>query len=300
MDRLDAMALLLAVVDAGSLSAAGRRLALPLATVSRKLSDLEARLGTRLLIRSTRGLSLTDAGRDYVVACRRILDDVDEVERAAAGEYLAPKGELAITAPVVFGRLHVLPVVVEFLRTFPDVDVRLALSDRTVDLADEAFDVALRIGVLPDSGLVATRIATTCERVCSSRAYLDAHGRPERPEDLGAHRCVTFDALSSGGRWRFGDGPSRVFVALRSRLQVNTAEVALDAAIAGLGITRVLSYQAADPIAAGRLVPLLDGFEPRPVPISLVQASRGRVPAKRRAFLDFAVPALRERLGGNR
>src|SRR5215831_6761246 len=171
MDRLDAMSVLVAAVEAGSLSAAARRRGMPLATVSRKVSELEAHLKTRLVNRSSRQLTLTDAGRSYVAACKRILEDVSDAERAASGEYSAPKGDLIITAPIVFGRLHILPVAMEFLKAFPDVDIRLVLADHVVNLLEGHFDLAVRIGELPDSSLVATRIGSIRRVVCGSPAY---------------------------------------------------------------------------------------------------------------------------------
>jgi DNA-binding transcriptional LysR family regulator len=296
MDRLDAMTVFLAVVDAGSLSAAGRKLGMPLATVSRKLAELEGHLGARLLNRSTRRLELTDPGRAYEQACRRILDDVDGAERAAAGEYATPRGELAITAPIVFGRLHVLPLVAAFLQEHPAVDVRLALGDRISHLMDEHVDVAVRIGTLPDSRLSAIGLGTLRQVVCASPAYLKAHGVPRRPGDLAAHRCITFEGASSVGAWAFdGDKPTPA-AAIHARLVVNTAEAAVDAAVAGLGLTRVLSYQADTARRAGQLQLVLEKFEPAKIPVNLVFDAQQRVTSKLRAFLDFAAPRLRERL----
>jgi len=295
MDRLDAMGVFLAVVDAGSLSAAGRRLDMPLATVSRKLAELEAHLGARLLNRSTRQLALTDPGLAYERACRRILDEVEGAERAAAGEYDAPRGELAITAPLVFGRLHVLPLVTEFLRAHAEVDVRLALSDRVAHLLDEHVDVALRIGQLPDSRLSAIGLGALRRVVCASPAYLRAHGTPRTPADLAAHASITFDALAPGA-WTFAGNPPVAVTPVRPRLVVNTAEAAVDAAVAGLGLTRVLSYQAEAARRARQLRVVLEKFEPPPVPVSLVFDAQQRVTSKLRAFLDFAAPRLRERL----
>ena len=297
MDRLDAMAVFLAVVDSGSLSAAGRRLAMPLATVSRKLAELEAHLGARLVNRSTRRLEITDAGRAYEQACRRILDDVDGAERAAAGEYDTPRGELAITAPIVFGRLHVLPVVNEFLRANAEVDVRLMLGDRIAHLLDEHVDVAVRIGVLPDSRLNAVPLGTLRLVVCASPAYLKAHGTPRTPADLEQHRCITFEAVFPSP-WRFADGTT--FTPTRPRVVVNTAEAAIDATIAGIGVTRVLSYQADAALRAKQLRLLLEKSEPAPVPVNLVFDGQQRVTSKLRAFLDFAAPRLRERLAALR
>ena len=297
MDRLDAMTVFLAVVDCGSLSAAGRRLAMPLATVSRKLAELEDHLGARLLNRSTRRLEITEAGRSYEQACRRILDDVAGAEAAVAGEYDTPRGELAITAPLVFGRLHVLPVVNDFLRTNAEVDVRLALGDRIAHLIDEHVDVAVRIGTLPDSRLSATRLGQLRSVVCASPAWLKAHGTPRTPDELAAHRCITFESIFPGP-WRFADGAT--FTPARPRLVVNTAEAAVDAAVAGLGVTRLLSYQADAALREKRLRLLLRPFEPEPVPVHLVWDGQQRVTSKLRTFLDFAAPRLRERLAALR
>ncbi len=293
MDRLDAMSTLLAVIEAGSLSGAARRLGMPLSTVSRKISELEEHLKTRLLIRSSRQLTLTDASRSYVAACKRILDLVLEAERAASGEYGAPKGGLVITAPVLFGRLHVLPIVVEFLNAYPDIDIRLLLADHVVHLLDDHVDVALRIGELPDSSLVAIKVGTIRRVVCGSPAYLAAHGTPMTPDALAAHQCIMFEGLTSPDSWIFGFGNSDGSVAIRSRLSVNTAEAAIDAAIAGLGVTRVLSYQIANARRMGLLDIVLQSFEPAPSPVSLVYAAQGLLPLKLRAFLDFAAPRLK-------
>jgi len=297
MDRLDAMKVFLTVVDAGSLSAAGRRLAMPLATVSRKLAELEEHLGARLLSRSTRRLELTEPGRAYEQACRRILDDVAGAEAAVAGEYDAPRGELAVTAPIVFGRLHVLPVLTGFLRANAEVDVRLALSDRIAHLIDEHVDVAVRIGALPDSRLNAVPVGHLRSVVCASPAWLKAHGTPRSPGDLAAHRCITFESTFPGP-WRFADGVE--FMPLRPRLVINTAEAAIDAAAAGLGVTRVLSYQADAALRDKRLRLLLRDFEPPTVPVHLVYDGQQRVTSKLRTFLDFAAPLLRKRLAALR
>jgi DNA-binding transcriptional LysR family regulator len=297
MDRFESMAVLLAAVEAGSLSAAGRTLGMPLATVSRKVSELETHVKARLLSRSTRKLILTDAGRDYVVACKRILEDVNEAERAASGEYSAPRGELIVTAPIVFGRLHVLPVTTEFLAAYPEVVVRLVLGDRVVNLLEDQVDLAVRIGELPDSSLIATRVGTIRRVVCGSPAYFAEHGVPESPDALSAHKCVTFAALMSPDSWVFKVDGVDMSVPVHSRLIVNTAEAAIDAAISGVGVTRVLSYQIDQPSRAGLLDITLRDFEPAPLPVSLVYAGQSRLPLKLRAFLDFAAPRLRERVG---
>ncbi len=298
MDRLEAMSLLIAVAEAGSLTAAGRKLGVPLPTVSRKISELEAHLMTRLLTRSTRRLSLTEAGAAYVAAAKRILDEVNEAERAASGEHAAPRGEIVITAPLAFGRLHVLPVIAEFLTRWPEIDVRLVLADRNLHLIDDHVDIAVRIGALADSTLVGTRVGPVRRVVCGSPAYFAAHGAPQRPEDLAALSAVTFDQLSSSEHWSFRDPKSKreTRVVMRSRLSVNTAEAAIDGAAAGLGVTRVLSYQAAQPVLGGKIQIVLADYEPAPSPVSLIHAGQGLMPLKVRMLLDFAAPRLRARL----
>lgn len=270
---------------------------MPLATVSRKISDLEAHLGTRLLVRSTRALGLTDAGQAYAVSCRRILADVDDAEKQAAGEYRSPKGDLVVTAPIVLGRLHLLPVVTRFLEAFPSVSVQLELGDRLLSIWEERIDIALRIGHLPDSSLVAAQVGRVRPIVCASPGYLRRRGTPRRPADLVGHDCVTFDALAPNDSWAFGEGRARTSVRTRPRLRLNTAEAALDAAVAGAGVTRLLSYQVAAALKAGSLTRLLPRFETDGVPVSLMHVLQKPLPLKVRAFIDFAVPRLRQALG---
>ena len=298
MDRLESMSTLIAAVEAGSLSAASRKLGMPLATVSRKVSELEAHLRTRLVNRTSRRLTLTDAGRSYVTAAKRILLDIDEAERAAGGEYVAPRGDLNVTAPIVFGRLHVLPVAIEFLKAFPEIDIRLTLADGIVNLHEDDVDLAVRIGELPDSSLVATRVGSIRRVVCASPAYFAERGTPENPDDLTTHDCITFHGLNAPESWQFAAGKSTVSVPIHSRLTVNTAEAAIDAAIASVGVTRVLSYQVASALHAGTLALALEKFEPAPWPVSLVYPSHGLLPVKLRAFIDFAAPRLKAKLQG--
>jgi DNA-binding transcriptional LysR family regulator len=296
MDRLDSMAILIAVAEAGSLSAASRRLGTPLATVSRKISDLERRLGTRLLTRSSRKVALTEVGRSFLAASKRILGEVEEAERVASGEYTAPRGDLIITAPVVFGRLHVLPVVIDFLKSYPEIDVRLKLVDRIINLVEEHVDLAVRIGALPDSSLLATRVGAIRRVVCASPSYLAARGTPNVPSELSAHDCITFETMTEPTSWRFAIKGADVSVPIHSRLIVNTAEAAVDAAMAGLGLARVLSYQAAAALRTGTLGVVLPSFELAPWPVSLVHGGAPLLPLKLRAFLDFAAPRLKTRI----
>lgn len=298
MDRFEAMSLFVATVEAGSFSAASRKLDLPLPTVSRKVARLEAELNTRLLARSTRKLSLTESGAAYLGACRRILEEVRNAERTAAGEYSAPRGELVLTAPIVFGRLHVLPIVCEFLARQPQINVRLLLSDRNQDLLDDQIDIAVRIGALPDSTLVATNVGGVCYVVCGSPQFLARYGTPRRPEDLERMPCVAFEALGTTPIWTFAAHGRLAAQAahVQVRLAVNTAEAAIDAAIAGAGLVRALSYQAAGAVETGALERVLRKYEPDPLPVHLVHTGQTPLPLKLRAFLDFAAPRLRQTL----
>ncbi|MBV1775885.1 LysR family transcriptional regulator [Burkholderiaceae bacterium DAT-1] len=296
MDRLDAMKLFVAVVDHGGFSAAARVVGMPVATVSRRIGELEAHLQARLLMRSTRKLALTDAGRDYLGGCRRILDEVGELERAATGELSQPKGELVVTAPVVFGRMHVQPVILSFLNAFPDIRIRLVLSDRVAHLLEEHIDAAIRIGPLPDSNMVAIRLGQIRQVCCASPDYLARHGIPAVPADLAQHTSINYDGLYLPQRWQFGVGSQSEEIGMRCRLSVNSAEAAIEAAIAGLGLTRVLSYQCAPAVAEGRLSLVLESFEPAPWPVHLLHGGQAYMPQKLRAFIDWMVPGIRARL----
>ena len=298
MDRLEGMTILLAAVDTGSLSAASRQLHLPLATVSRRVSELEEHLKIRLLLRGHRKLTLTDAGRAYVASCRRIMEDIAEAERVATGEYLTPRGELTISVPHILGRVHVMPVVAEFLRAYPDIRMRVQLNDRNVNLLEEDVDLALRIGKLPDSSLIATRVASIRQVLCASPGYLKTRGVPMTPTDLSAHDCVAYEELVLGSNWDFRSKGTPQTIPIPFRLVVNSVEAAVSAATAGAGIARVLSYQIDDLVRSGALVILLEGYEPSPMPVSFIYPSQRQAPLKLRVFLDFSIPRLRERLSG--
>lgn len=296
MDRFEAMRTLLAAVDGGSLSAASRSLRLPLATVSRRVSDLEARLGAQLVVRTSRRLQLTEEGAAYIAAARRILDDLDDAERTVSGEYRAPRGELAVTAPIMFGKLHIAPIVHEFLAAYPDVSVRLILLDGVIDLVEAHVDVALRIGHLPDSTLVARRLGEVRWLFCASPKYLDCCGTPDHPTDIADHQCIAFEGLQRYREWPFVDEGKTKGVAIQPRLSVNTADAVVDAACAGLGIARIMSYQAAGALDHGDLQRILPSFWPAPIPIHLIYGARQQQPLKLRAFLDFVTPRIKARL----
>jgi DNA-binding transcriptional LysR family regulator len=294
MDRLEAMSTFLAVVEAGSLSAASRRLNTPLATVSRKISELESRLRTKLFDRTTHKLVLTGAGSSYVDACKRILAEVSEAERAASGEYVAPTGELTVTAPVGIGRLCLIPILADFFKAYPEIDVSLIMTNRVLNLQQEQIDVGVRLGALPDSSIIAIRVGTVRRVVCASPAYLAARGTPRTPDDLAGHDCVTFAALVSPDVWTFVKDKTNIAVPVHSRLIVDTVEAARDAACAGIGIVSGFSYYAKTALERGALTTLLDEFQPAPLPVHLVYTANRFLPIKVRAFLDFAAPRLRQ------
>ncbi len=296
MDRFEAMRTLVAAIEGGSLSAASRALGVPLPTVSRRVSDLEAYLRTQLVVRTSRKLLLTDAGRAYVATCRRILDELADAERAATGEFRKPQGDMVISAPVMFGRLHVEPVVLEFLKVYPQINVRLTLADYFMDLTENHVDIAVRVGHLPDSSLVAMKLGKLRWITCASPAYLAKRGRPQVLADLKAHDCIAFEGLYSTNNWVFRLGKENVSVPIRPRFAINTASGAIDAALNDAGIARVLSYQAATWIDNGRLISVLDEYHPDPIPVHLIHTDQPLLPLKLRAFLDFATPRLKERL----
>lgn len=296
MDKLESIRAFVAVAKSGGFSAAARVMGQPLPTVSRKVADLEESLGVRLFERSTRRVALTENATAYFEACLRLLDDMRDADDTVVGEYRSPKGELTITAPVGFGRQHLQPVVVEFLRAFPDVDLQLLLVDRLVNLVDEHVDLAIRISQLPDSSLVARMVGEIKMVVCASPGYLAAHGVPVHPSELKQHSCIAWSSLGPYKAWSFLNGGVETMFPIKVRLTTTLPESAIDAAVENLGLTQVTSYQAATAVKAGLLVPVLRAFESAPTPVSLVHPSSRRVPEKLRAFLDFSAPLLAARL----
>jgi DNA-binding transcriptional LysR family regulator len=291
------MAMLVSSVEQGSLSAAARKLRIPVATLTRNVNDLEQLVGTKLLIRSTRKLELTDAGIEYVASAKQILEQVDEQERRAAGEFTAPRGELAVTTPVQVARLRVLPVIDQFLAQYPEIRIRLLQSDRNVDLIDSHADVAIRVGRLRDSSLVATRVGSLRVVVVASKELLKKHGEPQAPEDLRGYPCVVFDSPNlSPWRFRSPDTHAISTIAEVPRLLVSSPDAAVDAAIDGIGATLVLEHDVDAAIKAGKLNFILQKFEVEPLPVHLVHISRNGMPIKLRRFIDFAVPKLRDAL----
>ena len=292
MDRLDAMTTLLAVVDAGSFSAASRRLRVPVTTVSRRVAELEAHLRTQLLQRTTRKLSLTDAGAPYVEACRRVMEQIEEAERAAAGEYQSPRGELTVTAPLMMGRLQLVPIMAEFMAQYSDIQLTCRFSDRVLDMQDNHVDVAIRIGELPDSRHRARRVGTIHRLVSASPAYLARHGEPRTPEALDGHDCVAFHGFDPAGQWLFPRAEEMVAVPIHSRVTFDTIDAVIEAGLAGLGLIRTFCYHVQPLLRAGQLREVLPGFVPPGLPVHILHGGEGLLPLKVRAFVDFCAPRL--------
>lgn len=298
MDKFKAMNTFVGIVEAGSLTAAAERLGVSLAAVVRSLAALEESLGLRLLNRSTRRIALTEEGRDYLERSRRLLADLADMENAVTARRTRPSGRLVITAPVMFGRLHVAPVVTDFLAEHPEMRVELTLADRMLDLLDESIDLALRIGALPDSGLVAVPVGSTRRVLCASPDYLARRGRPAHPADLREHTLIRHTGLGDGHEWHFERAGERVRVPVEGSFATNQVDVALDACRKGVGCGRFLAYQVRAAEAAGELERLLDDWAPPAVPVSLLYPHGRLLPSRVRAFVDWAAPRLRERLAG--
>lgn len=293
MDRLWAMRVFVKVVEAGGFAQAARRLNSSPPAVTRAVAALEAEIGARLLTRTTRFVKLTEVGERYLDDCRRILADIADADAAAAGSHGRPSGALAITAPVLFGRIYVLPILTDYLAAHPAVDGRALFLDRIVHMVEEGVDVAVRIGALSDSGLTAIRCGTVRHVVCASPDYLAEHGAPQTPADLARGRVIAV-TQGRGQEWRFG-ADRRIVAHLKPRLTCNVNEAAIAAAVGGWGLTRVLSYQVAEEVRDGRLKIVLADYEPDPLPIHVVHVEGRGASAKVRSFVDFAV----ERLRGN-
>jgi DNA-binding transcriptional LysR family regulator len=308
MDRLEAMRVFVAVVDAQGFSAASRALSMPLPTVSRKIIELEQHLGAQLLVRSTRKVTVTDSGQLYYEDACRILDEIGDAERQVSGEYQAPKGRLTVTSPTLFGRLQVLPIVIDFMKIHSNIKIQLYLTNNVIGLLDEHIDLGIRIGNLPDSSLIAFKVGAVRSVVCGSPGYFRQHSRPLTPGDLGEHHCVTFPSTGckSGinkvrhrapAQWAFKMSSGEVqYFPVHSRLTLNSIEGNVLAAVQDAGLVNLYSYQAATHVAKGTLEIVLEGHEIDPVPVSIVYPQGKRVPRKVRAFFDFATPRLRDSL----
>ncbi len=288
------MSAFVTVADEGGFAPAARKLKLSPPSVTRAISELEARLGARLLHRTTRSLRLTEAGARYLADCRRILSEIEEADRHAASLHREPSGLVSVSAPVLFGRMHVAPLLLQLLERYPGLRVSAVFVDRVVHLLEEGIDIAVRVAELPDSSLSAVRVGRLRRVLCAAPGYLEEHGWPCSPADLAAHRTVSFAGGMPADDWTFGQGAETQRVRPDSRFTVNNADAAIAAAAAGHGITRVLSYMIAPEVQAGRLEVLLENFEPPAVPVHVLHKEAGQTSARVRAAVDHLVEWLRQ------
>ncbi len=299
MDRLEALSVFVAVAERGSFVAAARHLERSPAAVTRAVAALEDRLQTRLFNRTTRAVALTDAGTRYLDLCRRALAEFEELELSAASERSEPRGLITMTAPELFGRLHVLPIVLDFMHRYPAVKISLLLLNRIVSFVDEGIDLGLRIAHLPDSSMRAIQVGHVRRIVCAHPDYLARRGIPKKPADLAGHDIIWVSGTRPASeRWIFGSGKNAISVAVDPRLVVSTAQAGLDAAAAGGGILRLLSYQAAAFEKSGTLKRILVGYEPPLIPIHVVHPAGRYLAPKLRLFMDDCVETLRAKFGG--
>ncbi len=297
MDRLDGMRVFVAVVDSGGFSAASRTLKMPLATVSRKIAQLETHLGAQLLMRTTRKVTTTDSGQQYYVTARRLLDEIEELEQQASGEFQTPKGQLSLTAPTLFGRLHLSPIASRFSAHYSEVSIRMILSNEIVNYLEEDINIGIRIGQLTDNSMVAVQVGHVHSLICASPDYLRRHGCPATPQELLDHRCISYFRNSSPKGWsfkmpsgavqHFPHGANSIF---------NSTEAIVDWVTWGHGISALFSYQAAEHLAKGELKIILSEYDVEPFPVSFVYPQGRLLPQKVRCFIDFALPLLRARL----
>ncbi|MCP5144383.1 MAG: LysR family transcriptional regulator [Gammaproteobacteria bacterium] len=293
MDRFQQMSVFVAVAETQSFAAAARRLRMSAPAVTRAVSALEAQLGVQLLTRTTRVVRVTDIGERYLADARRILNDLEEAEAAAAGINATPRGQLSITAPVLFGKLYVMPILAEYQTTYPQTEVHALFVDRVVNLVDEGMDVGIRIGELPDSTVRAIGVGRVRRIVVAAPAYLEQHGVPATPEDLPAHRLVVPGGIWSTSEWTFEPNGQRQTVRVRPGIITNTNDGALEAARLGYGMTRLLSYQVAPQLATGELVRVLADFEGPDLPVHVIHREGRHGSAKVRSFVDMAIERLR-------
>ncbi|WP_282603131.1 LysR family transcriptional regulator [Paracoccus sp. PARArs4] len=292
MDRLQTLEIFIAVAESESFAEGARRVGISAPSATRGVNALETRLGARLFTRTTRRVRLTEVGKTYLEDARHVLAQLQAADDAASGAALKPKGELRLTCSNEFGRIYVTPILTEFLDTHPEVSADVVMVDRVVNMVEEGFDVAVRIGPLPSSGLVAIRVGSVRRVVCASPGYLARHGTPRTPEDLARHRIAAAAPVSPLVEWRFGGDPAQV-IRMRPRLRLSSVAAAIEVARQGWGLTRVLSYQVGPDLQAGRLCAVLTDHEPEPLPIHLVHPEGRRAPAKVRSFIDLATERLR-------
>jgi len=294
MDRFVELDVFVAVAEEKGFAAAARRLAMSPPPVTRAINSLEKRLGTKLLIRSTRHVRLTDAGKRYLIDARRILSELHTADEAAVGISSTPAGSLAITAPMVFGRLHVVPGVVDYLNRYPDTEVSVALLDRVVNLLEEGFDAGVRIGELPDSSMHAVKVGSVRNVVCASPAYLKARGTPKKPEQLRDHQIVSIGSSTASVQWNFSHKGKPLAIKLKPRLSVSNISGTIAAVKAGHGIACVLSYQVEEHLADKSLKIILKNYETADIPVNIIHREGRDVTSKLRAFIDLMIERLRE------
>lgn len=293
MDQLHLIKVFVAVVDNMGFAGAARKLGISPPAVTRAVSELEGHLGLRLLTRTTRTVRVTEAGERYAQDCRRIVADLLEADESVSGLHTAPRGRLTVTAPVLFGALHVTPIVTEYLTRYPQVSATCLFLDRVVNLLDEGVDVAVRIGELPDSTLQAVRVGQVRRVICASPAYLAQHGTPLTPADLERHSIVSASSVTPAPEWKLAHRGQAHTVRLQPRMTTNTNDSAVVAALSGFGLTRLLSYQVTEHLRNGRLQTVLTDHEPEALPVHVVHREGRKAPKRVRAFLDLAIEQLR-------
>lgn len=293
MDRFHLMSVFVAVAEEESFAGGARRLGMSPPAVTRAIAMLEEHLGIKVLTRTTRFVRATDAGLRYLESARRIIAEAEEADEAAAGVHAAPRGHLAVTAPVLFGSIYVMPGIVDYLKRYPDVSVSAMFLDRVVNLMEEGLDVGVRIGELPDSTMRAIQVGHVRRVVCAAPEYLKQYGMLREPQDLVTHRVICAIPVSPANEWRFGTGKMLESVKIHPRLTVTNNDAAIQAALQGLGVTRLMSYQIAAHLAAGRLTRVLADYEPPPLPIHVLHREGRQASAKVRSFVDLLVERLR-------
>lgn len=293
MDRFSEMQIFVAVAECEGFAAGARKLKISPPAATRAVADLEHRLGIKLLNRTTRYVRVTDAGQRYLDDCKRILAQVTEADEAAIGINAAPRGHLVITAPVLFGRMYVMPCVVEYLQKYPDTEVSAMFVDRVVNMLDEGVDVALRVGELSDSSFKAIKVGTVRRVVCASPSYIEKYGLPQHPNDLSEHQIVVASSLSPNVEWRFLENKQAKIVRVKPRLTVTSNDAAIEAAVAGLGVTRLISYQIAPELQSGQLKILLSEYEFPALPIHILHREGRNSSTKVRAFIDLVAERLK-------
>lgn len=292
MDRFQEMQVFLVVAEEQGFAAAARRLNMSAPSVTRAVAALEERIGSLLLTRTTRNVHITEAGQRYADDCRRILAELEEAEESAAGSHINPRGQLTVTTSVLFGEMYVTPVIVDYLTEFPEVQVKAMMVDRVVNMVDEGFDVAIRIGELADNGLNAVRVGEVRRVICAAPGYLASHGRPQHPNDLRDARVVVSSSSPLTAEWQFAESESTISIRPQTRFTVTANHAAINAVCMGWGLTRLLSYQVADKVASGELEIVLQDFELPALPIHVLYQDARKVPAKVRTFVDFCADRL--------